>query len=596
MRKLLGLLLIATPLVLRASNKINWIEYNGFASGEKNDSMIVHFEVDTGGRYLVTVSQSPEIGIYFLSPGVRGFSAGANKYVLPVDSVPNLESSTKLTFSLENWDGSPLNQYEQVINVEEPMPANSGTARAIAYKFLPVLKFDSHEKYFIHDLGIMMRCSNLLDENNNILCQEPITKDSLYKYASSQYKIDVTPNNYDSLESVLGNSFPITPYVYVKWSNGLIMVNYFFFYLYDGGLVQIKDTLSKTPKDKGTGWHEGDWEGLSIVLSRHAIPLFSAYSQHFSGEANLFKKTEHIGLHPVGYIAESKHATHLTTVSGWPQQSFDICDGQGKWLLPKSITAAYSDTEYWDSANVLSSLASIKPGTWGIYSGSYGYDHSIWESSPTGPSFKPRWLAPIQWVEGINSNLVCAVAGIDSTTDDDSAKGIINSPLNFYADNSATINLSGVLNYKWYFGDGDSTKLSYSPFASHTFASEGIYTTSLLVEDITSGQWDSDTIIVTISKNAVSENSLPLRLQRLAASPNPFIKSTIISYETPVKSNVSLKLYDLSGRVGKTLVDEEKPAGSYEVKLSSEGLTAGVYFAEIQTGNYKETKKITILK
>ena len=45
-----------------------------------------------------------------------------------------------------------------------------------------------------------------------------------------------------------------------------------------------------------------------------------------------------------------------------------------------------------------------------------------------------------------------------------------------------------------------------------------------------------------------------------------------------------------------TLVNEEKPAGSYEVQFTGNGLTSGIYFYQLKAGNYSETKKMILLK
>jgi len=85
--------------------------------------------------------------------------------------------------------------------------------------------------------------------------------------------------------------------------------------------------------------------------------------------------------------------------------------------------------------------------------------------------------------------------------------------------------------------------------------------------------------------------------------PNPFNPVTVIGYRIPVISNVSLKVYDALGREIAILVNEEKPAGRYEVVFDGSGLSSGVYFYRIsvtphsgQAGNFSEVKKLLLLK
>ena len=59
---------------------------------------------------------------------------------------------------------------------------------------------------------------------------------------------------------------------------------------------------------------------------------------------------------------------------------------------------------------------------------------------------------------------------------------------------------------------------------------------------------------------------------------------------------VQLKVYDVLGKEVATLVNEYKPAGSYEVNYNASGLTSGIYFYQITAGNFKETKKMILLQ
>ena len=78
--------------------------------------------------------------------------------------------------------------------------------------------------------------------------------------------------------------------------------------------------------------------------------------------------------------------------------------------------------------------------------------------------------------------------------------------------------------------------------------------------------------------------------------PNPFNPSTKINYQLPNAGNVTIKVYDVLGNEIAVLVNEEKPAGTYEVEFGNAELHSGVYFYRIQSGNYVETKKMLLLK
>jgi hypothetical protein len=78
--------------------------------------------------------------------------------------------------------------------------------------------------------------------------------------------------------------------------------------------------------------------------------------------------------------------------------------------------------------------------------------------------------------------------------------------------------------------------------------------------------------------------------------PNPFNPSTKISYQIPELSYVTLKIYDVLGNEIATLVNEEKPASEYEVEFNASRLSSGIYFYQLETESYLETKKMLYLK
>ena len=83
--------------------------------------------------------------------------------------------------------------------------------------------------------------------------------------------------------------------------------------------------------------------------------------------------------------------------------------------------------------------------------------------------------------------------------------------------------------------------------------------------------------------------------------PNPFNPSTRIKFKIPGQARndnvlVTLKVYDMLGNEISTLVNEEKPAGEYEIEFDGKGLSSGMYFYTLRAGKYSETKKMILLK
>ena len=78
--------------------------------------------------------------------------------------------------------------------------------------------------------------------------------------------------------------------------------------------------------------------------------------------------------------------------------------------------------------------------------------------------------------------------------------------------------------------------------------------------------------------------------------PNPFNPVTKIEYQVPSFSHVTLKLYDILGNEIATLVDEEKSFGVYKITFIAGNLPSGVYFYQLKTENFVETKKMILIK
>ena len=78
--------------------------------------------------------------------------------------------------------------------------------------------------------------------------------------------------------------------------------------------------------------------------------------------------------------------------------------------------------------------------------------------------------------------------------------------------------------------------------------------------------------------------------------PNPFNPSTNIRFSISVQLFTTLKVYDVLGNEVATLVNEEKPAGSFEVNFNASMLASGIYYYRLTAGNFAETKRMILLK
>jgi Secretion system C-terminal sorting domain len=104
-----------------------------------------------------------------------------------------------------------------------------------------------------------------------------------------------------------------------------------------------------------------------------------------------------------------------------------------------------------------------------------------------------------------------------------------------------------------------------------------------------------------LSLNGVSAventaNQSPMSYALNQNYPNPFNPTTVIQYQLPASSQVSLKVYDVLGREVATLVDTKQSAGIYSVTFDGNNLASGVYFYRLQAGGFSDMKKLTLLK
>lgn len=89
---------------------------------------------------------------------------------------------------------------------------------------------------------------------------------------------------------------------------------------------------------------------------------------------------------------------------------------------------------------------------------------------------------------------------------------------------------------------------------------------------------------------------IPSDFQLKQNYPNPFNPSTTVEFSIPKASFVTVKVTDALGREAALLVDEYKPAGNHKVTFDASRLASGVYFYTMNSENFVQTKKMTLVK
>ena len=138
-------------------------------------------------------------------------------------------------------------------------------------------------------------------------------------------------------------------------------------------------------------------------------------------------------------------------------------------------------------------------------------------------------------------------------------------------------------------GKGNSTEINYYSFNDNPQVS-GANQIYYRLKQIDFDGTSTYSSIVNVSYDVPAEFVLNQNY------PNPFNPTTKISYFVPKESFVSLKVFDFLGREVKTLVNEMKSTGSYELSFDASNLPSGTYFYTLMTDNYTATKKMIILK
>lgn len=114
----------------------------------------------------------------------------------------------------------------------------------------------------------------------------------------------------------------------------------------------------------------------------------------------------------------------------------------------------------------------------------------------------------------------------------------------------------------------------------------------------TSGQWGTFAISVNNALTGIKPISvqIPEKFELAQNYPNPFNPTTTIKFKIAKQGIVSLIVYDLSGRVIETLINQHLEPGEYQYNLNAQNYSSGVYFYKLTTEYYTNIKKMVLIK
>jgi hypothetical protein len=104
---------------------------------------------------------------------------------------------------------------------------------------------------------------------------------------------------------------------------------------------------------------------------------------------------------------------------------------------------------------------------------------------------------------------------------------------------------------------------------------------------------------IAFQKNAVDvkpQIQIPEKYCLYQNFPNPFNPSTTIRYDIIKEAKVTIKIFDILGKEIFSATETKKPAGKYEIQFNGSSLSSGIYFYQIRTNDFCQTKKMLLLK
>jgi hypothetical protein len=140
----------------------------------------------------------------------------------------------------------------------------------------------------------------------------------------------------------------------------------------------------------------------------------------------------------------------------------------------------------------------------------------------------------------------------------------------------------------------DTLNCAYTSTLASTGADRGLHAGDLNWYPSELATWLANGGVTEIEKsNSVAVPSVFALNQNY---PNPFNPSTNLNYQVGKTGIVSLKVYDILGRVVTSLVNEVKPAGTYTITWNAGRLSSGIYFCRMQSGAFSATQKLLLMK
>jgi len=389
-----------------------------------------------------------------------------------------------------------------------------------------------------------------------------------------------TPGSWDEGSSELG-SVLFYDNLYHMWYDGNDGVNFCIGHATSpDGIIWTKDTLNNPVVDLGL---PGNWDD-TYVISPCVLLVDTTFHMWYAG-------------YDGSYIERIGHATSPDGVE-WTKDSLN------KPVMDVGDPGEWDDTEVFPGPKSILFDGSIYKMWYGGTASNYIYkigyatspDGINWDKDTSNPVMRPGLQGSWDGACVVPSTVI-----FDGTTYHSWYSGTTEGFIKWrvgYATSSDGID--------WEKDTLNNPVLNVGPFGSWDNASA--WSCSVIFDTVykmwySGGAIGSGRIGYAYDTTVVSVETIydinPEQFVLTQNYPNPFNPSTKIKYQIPLLSFITIKVYDVLGNEIITLVNEEKPAGTYEVEFNTAQnniLSTGVYFYQLKPGNYLATKKMILIK
>lgn len=345
----------------------------------------------------------------------------------------------------------------------------------------------------------------------------------------------------------------------------------------------------------GINWTQTALNNQSVYsLAVFGNNIFAGTNNYPSGPGNVYFSSDY----GTNWISTTLNNQYVTALLIFENNIYAGTDGNGVYISTNSGTnwtqTALTNQYVWSFATLGNN----------IFAGTYG--NGIYVSTNSGTTWTQTTLTN-QYVNSIIANGTNIFAGTSNVSNVFGVFLSSNNGVNWSQTaytNQFVWSLASIGN-NIIAGTDEGVYLTTNNGTTWTQKNQGfnfvssVYALIITSNFIYTGNWNGSVWRRSVSEILGIQNistEIPRNFKLEQNYPNPFNPNTVISFQLPVDGLVSLKVYDLLGREAATLVNEKLAPGTYTVDWNASQYPSGVYFYSLTAGDYRETRRMTLVK